>query len=328
MRRRDFITLLGSAVASWSLAAYSQQPAMPVIGYLGLETPERYASRLQAFREGLGSTGFEEGRNVTIEFRWAGGHYDLLPTLAEDLVSHHVSVIAAPGGVPGALAAKAATSTIPIVFEMGPDPIALGLVVNLNHPGGNITGATSQNAEVNPKRLELLHEVMPNAAKFGLLVNPTNPTNAQASVKLMKRTADAIGLRLEIFEAGTEHDFDRVFAEMATQRVAGLVISNDTFYATRNEQLAAASVRYAVPAVHQSRDFPAAGGLMSYGGSFAETHRQAGVYVGRILKGEKPGDLPVVLSTKVELFINLKTAKMLGLTIPLSLLGRADGVIE
>jgi putative tryptophan/tyrosine transport system substrate-binding protein len=328
MRRRDLITLLGSAVASWPLAAYAQQPAMPMIGYLGLETPERYASRLQAFREGLGSTGFEEGRTVTIEFRWAGGHYDLLPTLAEDLVGHQVSVIAAPGGVPGALAAKAATSTIPIVFEMGPDPIALGLVANLNHPGGNITGATSQNAEVNPKRLELLHEVMPNAAKFGMLVNPTNPANAQASVKLMKRTADAIGLRLEIFEASTEHDFDRVFAEMATQRVAGLVISNDNFYATRNEQLAAAAVRFAMPAVHQSRDFTAAGGLMSYGGSFAETHRQAGVYVGRILKGEKPGDLPIVLSTKVELFINLKTAKMLGLTIPLALLGRADGVIE
>jgi putative tryptophan/tyrosine transport system substrate-binding protein len=328
MRRRDLITLLGSAVASWPLAAYAQQPAMPMIGYLGLETPERYASRLRAFREGLGSTGFEEGRTVTIEFRWAGGHYDLLPTLAEDLVGHQVSVIAAPGGVPGALAAKAATSTIPIVFEMGPDPIALGLVANLNHPGGNITGATSQNAEVNPKRLELLHEVMPNAAKFGMLVNPTNPANAQASVKLMKRTADAIGLRLEIFEASTEHDFDRVFAEMATQRVAGLVISNDNFYATRNEQLAAAAVRFAMPAVHQSRDFTAAGGLMSYGGSFAETHRQAGVYVGRILKGEKPGDLPIVLSTKVELFINLKTAKMLGLTIPLALLGRADGVIE
>jgi putative tryptophan/tyrosine transport system substrate-binding protein len=328
MRRRDFITFLGSAAVTWSRAAHAQQPAMPVVGYLGLETPERYASRLRAFREGLGSTGFEEGRNVTIEFRWAGGHNDLLPTLVADLVGRQVSVIAAPGGVPGALAAKAATSTIPIVFEMGADPISLGLVANLNHPGANITGATSQNSEVNPKRLELLHQVMPTAAEFGLLVNPTSPANTQASVKLVKTAADAIGLRLQIFEASTEHDFDLVFAELAKQRVAGLVISNDIFYATRSEQLAAAAVRYAVPAVHQSRDFTAAGGLMSYGGSFTETHRQAGIYVGRILKGEKPGDLPIVLSTKVELFINLKTAKALGLTVPLALLGRADEVIE
>jgi ABC-type uncharacterized transport system substrate-binding protein len=328
MRRREFITLLGGAAATWSRAARAQQPAMPVVGYLGLETPERYASRLRAFREGLGSTGFEEGRNVTIEFRWAGGHNDLLPTLVADLVGRQVSVIAAPGGVPGALVAKAATSTIPIVFEMGGDPIALGLVANLNHPGANITGATSQNSEVNPKRLELLHQVMPTAAEFGLLVNPTSPANAQASVKLVKTAADAIGLRLQIFEASTEHDFDLVFAELAKQRVAGLVISSDIFYATRSEQLAAAAARYAVPAVHQSRDFTAAGGLMSYGGSFTETHRQAGIYVGRILKGERPGDLPIVLSTKVELFINLKTAKTLGLTIPLALLGRADEVIE
>jgi putative ABC transport system substrate-binding protein len=328
VRRRDFITFLGSAAATWSRATHAQQPVMPVVGYLGLETPERYASRLRAFREGLGSTRFEEGRNVTIEFRWAGGHNDLLPTLVADLVGRQVSVIAAPGGAPGALAAKAATSTIPIVFEMGADPIALGLVANLNHPGANTTGATSQNSGVNPKRLELLHQVIPTAAEFGLLVNPTSPANAQASVKLVKTAADAVGLRLQIFEASTEHDFDLVFAELAKQRVAGLVISNDIFYATRSEQLAAAATRYAVPAVHQSRDFTAAGGLMSYGGSFTETHRQAGIYVGRILKGEKPGDLPIVLSTKVEFFINLKTAKALGLTIPLALLGRADEVIE
>ena len=317
MRRREFVTVLGGA-AAWPLAARAQQPMMPVVGYIGLETPERYASRLRAFREGLGSTGFEEGRNVTIEFRWAGGHNDLLPTLVADLVGRKVSVIAAPGGIQGALAVKAATSTIPIVFEMGGDPIALGLVTNLNHPGGHITGATSQNVEVNPKRLELLHEVMPSAAEFGLLVNPTNPASTEASIKPVKTAADTLGLRLKIFEASTERDFDLVFAELAKQRVAGLVIISETFFATRSEKLAAAAVRYAVPAVLQSREFTAAGGLMSYGGSFTETHRQAGVYVGRILKGEKPGDLPIVLSTKMELFINLKTAKALGLTIPLA----------
>jgi len=317
MRRREFIATLGSAVA-WPLLVRAQQPTMPVIGYIGLETPERYASRLRAFREGLGSTGFEENRNVTIEFRWAGGHNDLLPTLVADLVGRKVSVIAAPGDIQGALAVKAATSTIPIVFEMGGDPIALGLVTNLNHPGGHITGATSQNVEVNPKRLELLHEVMPSAAEFGLLVNPTNPASTEASIKPVKTAADTLGLRLKIFEASTERDFDLVFAELAKQRVAGLVIISETFFATRSEKLAAAAVRYAVPAVLQSREFTAAGGLMSYGGSFTETHRQAGVYVGRILKGEKPGDLPIVLSTKMELFINLKTAKALGLTIPLA----------
>jgi putative ABC transport system substrate-binding protein len=317
MRRREFIATLGSAVA-WPLLVRAQQPTMPVIGYIGLETPERYASRLRAFREGLGSTGFEESRNVTIGFRWAGGHNDLLPTLVADLVGRKVSVIAAPGGIQGVLAVKAATSTIPIVFEMGGDPIALGLVTNLNHPGGNITGATSQNVEVNPKRLELLHEVMPTAAEFGLLVNPTNPAAAEASINVVKTAADALGLRLQIFEASTERDFDIVFAELAKQRVPGLVISSEAFFATRSEKLAAAAARYAVRAVLQSREFTAAGGLMSYGGSFAETHRQAGVYVGRILNGEKPGDLPIVLSTKMELFINLKTAKALGLTIPLA----------
>jgi putative ABC transport system substrate-binding protein len=328
MRRREFITLVGCAVAAWPLAARAQQPAMPAIGYLGLETPEQYASRLRAFREGLASTGFEEGRNVTIEFRWAEGRNDRVPKLVADLVGRKVSVIAAPGGAPGSLAAKAATSTIPIVFEMGADPIALGLVENLNHPGGNITGATSLNTEVNPKRLELLHEVMPAATTFGLLVNPTSPANAQASAKLVKTAANDLALELQVFEASTERDFDTIFAALAKQRVAGLVISNDIFYATRSEQLAAAALRYAVPAIHESRDFTAAGGLMGYGGSFTEAHKQAGVYVGRILKGEKPGDLPIVLSTKVELFINLKTAKILRLTIPLALLGRADGVIE
>jgi putative tryptophan/tyrosine transport system substrate-binding protein len=328
VRRREFFRLVGGGVVGWPLVARAQQPAMPVIGYLGLETPERYGSRLRAFREGLASTGFEEGRNVTIEFRWAGGHNDLLPTLIADFVGRPVNVIAAPGGIQGAVAARAVTSTIPIVFEMGADPVALGLVTNLNHPGGNITGTTSLNSVVNPKRLELLHEVMPAAVEVGLLVNPTSPVNAQAAIELMKAAADAIGLRLHVFEASTEREFDNLFIELVKQRVAGLVIANDIFYATRNEQLASAAVRYSVPAIGESRDFTVAGGLMSYGGSITDAHRQAGVYVGRVLKGEKPGDLPIVLSTKVELFINLKTAKTLGLTIPLALLARADEVIE
>jgi putative ABC transport system substrate-binding protein len=216
---------------------------MPVIGYLGLETPDRYTSRLRAFREGLASAGFEEGRNVAIEFRWADGHNERVPALVADLVGRHVSVIAAPGGPPGALAAKAATSTIPIVFEMGADPTALGLVPNLNHPGGNLTGATSLNLEVNPKRVELLHEVMPAATGFGLLVNPTSPANAHAVAKMVKAAADTLGLQGQIFEASTERDFDAVFAALVSQHLGGLVISNDIFYATRGEQLAVAALR-------------------------------------------------------------------------------------
>jgi putative ABC transport system substrate-binding protein len=327
MRRRDFIGMLGAA-ATWPVAARAQQPALPVVGYLGLETPELYASRLRAFREGLSSTGYEENRNLTIEYRWSEGQYDRLPALVADLVRRGVAVIAVPGGVPGALAAKAATSTIPIVFEMGADPVALGLVASLNQPGGNITGATSLSGEVNPKRLELLHEVVPAATIFGLLVNPTNPANAQPSIRLVKAAADALGLQIQILNAGTEDDFDAAFATLVRLRAGGLVISNDTFYVTRYEQLAAPSIRYAMPTISQSRDFTKAGGLMSYSGSYTETHRQAGIYVGRILKGEKPSDLPVVRATQVEFSINLRTAKTLSLTIPLSLLGRADEVIE
>ena len=328
MRRREFITLLGGAAATWPLGARAQNTAMPVVGYLGLETPDLYASRLRAFREGLGTTGYEEGRNVTIEYRWAEGHNERVPALVADLVHRQVALIVTPGGVPGALAAKAATSTIPIVFEMGADPVALGLVASLNQPGGNITGATLLSAEVNPKRLELLHEVVPTATVFGLLINPTSFVNAQASTKLAKAAADALGLQLQILDASTEDDIGVAYATLVKLRARGLVISNDTFYATRQEQLAAASLRYAVPAISQSREFTAAGGLMSYSGSFTETHRQAGVYTGRILKGEKPADLPVVRSAQVELSINLKTAKKLGLKMPLALLGRADEVIE
>ena len=326
MRRRDFMSMLGGATA-WPLAARAQQ-ATPTIGYLGLETAELFASRLRAFREGLSSTGYEEGRNVTIQYRWAEGHNERVSALVADLVDRHVAVIAAPGGVPGAVAAKAATTAIPIVFEMGADPVALGLVESLNHPGGNVTGATSLSGEVLPKRLDLLHEVVPSATIFGLLVNPTNPANAQPSIKLAQAAADALRLHLEILYAGKEDDIDAVFATLVKLGAGGMVISNDTFYVTHQEQLAAASIHYAMPAISSSREFTAAGGLMSYSGSFAETHRLAGVYTGRILKGEKPADLPVVRATQVEFFINLKAAKALGLNIPLALLGRADEVIE
>jgi putative ABC transport system substrate-binding protein len=327
MRRREFITLLGGAAVGWPLAARAQQPAMPVIGYLGPESPAVFASRVRAFRQGLGETGYAEGRNVAIEFRWAEGQHNRLSALAADLVGRQVAVIVAPGGAPGALAAKSATTTIPIVFEMGADPIAIGLVGNLNRPGGNLTGVSSLNVQVTPKRLEILHEAVPTAAEVAVLVNPTSPT-ADSQLRNLQAAARALGLQLHVLHASTERDFDTVFATLLQLRAGGLVVSSDGFFATHSEQLAALTIRHAVPAIHQSRDFTIAGGLMSYAGSFAESHRQAGVYTGRILKGERPADLPVQQVTKVELFINLKTAKALGITFPLTLLGRADEVIE
>jgi ABC-type uncharacterized transport system substrate-binding protein len=327
MRRREFITLLGGAAVGWPLAARAQQPAMPVIGYLGPESPAVFASRVRAFRQGLGETGYAEGRNVAIEFRWAEGQHNRLSALAADLVGRQVAVIVAPGGAPGALAAKSATTTIPIVFEMGADPIAIGLVGNLNRPGGNLTGVSSLNVQVTPKRLEILHEAVPTAAEVAVLVNPTSPT-ADSQLRNLQAAARALGLQLHVLHASAERDFDTVFATLLQLRAGGLVVSSDGFFATHSEQLAALTIRHAVPAIHQSRDFTIAGGLMSYAGSFAESHRQAGVYTGRILKGERPADLPVQQVTKVELFINLKTAKALGITFPLTLLGRADEVIE
>ena len=315
-------------MAAWSFAARAQQPALPVVGYLGLENPDLYASRLRAFREGLASTGYAEGRNVTIEYRWAEGHNERVQALVADLVQRHVNVIAVPGGVPGALAAKAATSTIPIVFEMGADPVALGLVARLSHPGGNVTGATSLSGEVNSKRVELLHDLVPKATVFGFLVNPTDPANAQSSIKIATAAADALGLKLQILNANKKEDFDTAFAALAKLRGGGMVIANNTFYVTRQDLLAAVSLRYSMPAISQSREFAAAGGLMGYSGSFIETHKQAGIYVGRILKGDKPADLPVFRSTRVDFYINLKTANALGITVPLPILGRADEVIE
>ena len=327
MRRRDFIIFLGSTVAMWSLRAHAQQSAMPVIGYLGAQSPAAFASRVRAFRQGLGETGYAEGRNVAIEFRWAEGQHHRLSALAADLVGRQVTVIVAPGGAPAALAAKSATTTIPIVFEMGADPIGMGLVGSLNRPGGNLTGVSSLNVEVTPKRLEILHELVPTAAVVAVLVNPTSPT-ADSQWKDLQAAARALGLQLHVLHASTEGEFDTVFVTLLQLRAGGLVVASDTFFATHSEQLAALTVRHAVPAIHQSRDFSTAGGLMSYGGNFVESHRLAGVYTGRILKGEKPADLPVQQVTKVELFINLKAAKTLGVTVPLPLLGRADEVIE
>src|ERR1700704_307964 len=327
MRRRDFIIFLGSTAAMWSLRAHAQQSAMPCIGYLGAQSPAAFASRVRAFRQGLGETGYAEGRNVAIEFRWAEGHHHRLSALAADLVGRQVTVIVAPGGAPAALAAKSATTTIPIVFEMGADPIAMGLVGSLNRPGGNLTGVSSLNVEVTPKRLEILHELVPTAAGLAVLVNPTSPT-ADSQLRNLQAAASTLGLQLHVLHASTERDFDTVFATLLRLRAGGLVVASDTFFATHSEQLAALTVRHAVPAIHQSRDFSTAGGLTSYGGSFVESHRQAGVYTGRIIKGEKPADLPVQQVTKVELFVNLKTAKTLGVTVPLPLLARADEVIE
>lgn len=327
MRRREFITLVAGAAASWPLAVHAQQRAMPVIGYLGAESPAAFASRIGAFRQGLGETGFVEGRNVAIEFRWAEGQHSRLPALAAELVGRRVDVIVAPGGAPAALAAKSATTTIPIVFEMGADPIAMGLVGSLSRPGGTLTGVTSLSVEVTPKRLEFLHQLIPTAAVIAVLVNPTSPT-ADSQLRNLRTAADSFGLQLHVLQASAERDFETVFATLVQLRAAGLVVVSDTLLGTHAEQLAALAVRHAVPAIHQSRDFTMAGGLMSYGGSFVESHRQAGIQTGRILKGDKPADLPVQQVTKLEMLINLKAAKALGVTFPPSLFGRADQVIE
>ena len=327
MKRREFITVLGGAAVAWPFAARAQQPAMPVIGYLGAESPAAFASRVRAFRQGLGETGYAEGRNVAIEFRWAEGQHNRLSALAADLVGRQVAVIVAPGGAPAALAAKSATTTIPIVFEMGADPVALGLVASLNRPGGNLTGVASLNVELSPKRLEILHELVPTATVVAVLVNPTSPTT-DSQLRNLEAAARILGLQLHVLHASTERDFDTVFETLLQLRAGGLVVASDGFFATHGEQLAALTVRHAVPAIHQSRDFTIAGGVMSYGGNFRESHRAAGVYTGRIIKGDKPADLPVQQVTKVELAINMKTAKALGLTFPITLLGRADEVIE
>jgi putative ABC transport system substrate-binding protein len=326
-RRRQFITLLGGGAAAWPLAARAQQPAMPVIGFLGSASPEAYARRLRAFHQALKEIGYVEGQNVEVEYRWAEGQNNRLPALAAELVHRQVAVIAAAGGA-SALAAKAATTTIPIVFSVAVDPVEVGLVASLNRPGGNLTGVTSLNVEVGPKLLEVLHEMVPSATNMALLVNPTNPSIAEPSSRAVQAAARALGLQLHVLHASSEREIEAAFATLVKLRVGGLVIMPDQLFLVRNEQLAALTVRHAVPSVHLFRRFAAAGGLMSYGSDDREYYRLVGTYVGRILKGEKPSDLPVQQTTKVELIINLKTARALGLSVPLPLVGRADEVIE
>jgi putative tryptophan/tyrosine transport system substrate-binding protein len=318
---------LGSA-AAWPVVARSQQPAMPVIGFLGGESPGPQASRLRAFRQGLSEIGYVEGRNVAIEYRWAEGKVDHLPALAAELVRRQVTVITTTGSTAAARAAKATTPTIPIVFEVAGDPVELGLVASLNRPGGNLTGVTSLNLELGPKLLEVFHKLVPMATTLALLDNPT-ATNAETRLSNMQGAARALGLpQLHVLHARTERDFDGAFAELVQLRAGGLVMANTTLLSTRSEVLAALTIRHLVPAISPNREFAAAGGLMSYGGSPADWHRLVGNYTGRILKGEKPADLPVQQVTKIDLVINLKTAKALGLTIPETLLATADEVIQ
>jgi putative ABC transport system substrate-binding protein len=326
MRRRDVVILIGGT-ALLPFAAHAQQ-TMPVVGYLGAESPTLFATRLKAFHDGLARAGFTEGRNLTIEYRWAEGNNTRLPALAAELAGRNVAVLAAPGSLAAALAAKKATTTIPIVFETGADPIATGLVDNLRKPGSNITGVTSLNAAVGAKRLELLHELVPARRTFALLVNPSNPKNAEETTADLTAAAKTLGCELKVLRASTETEIEGAFAELSKLQAGGLVIANETFFANRSEFIAALARRHGVPAVHQSPEFAKAGGLMSYGGSVIESHGQAGAYVGRILKGEKVGDLPVVQVTKVQMIINMRTAKALGIDVPLSMTGRADEMIE
>ncbi len=324
MKRRSFLALAGGMAAS---IAPARAQALPVIGYLGSESAERYGSRLDAFRQGLAAAGYVEGRTVAIEFRWADGQYKRLPTLARELADRQVSVIVAPGGAEVAFAAKAATTTIPIVFEMGGDPVALGVVSSLSHPGGNLTGVTSLSVEVSRKRLEFMREVRPDARLFAVALNPASPTSA-TQLKNLQVAAEALGVELVMLKASSEREFESLFTDAQQAKTGGLVFTSDPYFAFRSSQLGALAARHAVPAITQSRDFPLAGGLMSYGGDFNQSHRHSGLYAGRILHGEKPADLPVQRVTKVELVINQKAADALGLSFPPSLLASADRVIE
>ena len=328
LKRREFITLLGGAVGVWPLAAPAQQRPTPVVGYLSGGAPgPPFTTFLAAFRQGLGETGYVEGQNVAIEYRWAEGHYDRLPGLAADLVDHKVDLIAASGGDLAALAAKGATSTIPIVFTSGDDPAETGLVASLARPGGNLTGFSLLVVELHAKRLELISELVPNAKVIALLVNPNSPQTVRV-VRAMHEAARIKGVKLEVIQAVTESEIDTAFASLSRLQAGAVVQQADPFFLNRRNQLALLAVRHAVPAIYESRPFVEAGGLMSYGASFPEMYRQIGAYAGRILKGEKPADLPVMRPTKLNLVINLTAARAIGRSIPESFLVRADQVIE
>jgi len=329
VRRRDFIRLIGGAgIVAWPLASHAQSSATPVIGFLNSASPDLLADRLRAFRRGLSEAGYIEGRNVAIEYRWAENKFDQLPDLARDLVRHNVNVIATGYNLAAAQAAKAATSTIPIVFASGVDPVRTSLVASLNRPGGNITGVSILANELVPKQVEVLHELVPAATTIAALLNPTNKDSSENVSKDAQVAAKKIGVQLSVLHASTDAEIVAAFVTMRQQQVGALVIAPDSFFSSRNEVLATLALRDAVPTIGSFRSYTAAGGLMSYGGSVSDQGRQLGIYVGRILNGERAGDLPVLQITKIELAINLRTAKALGLSVPNTLIGRADEIIE
>jgi putative ABC transport system substrate-binding protein len=327
MRRRDFIKVIAVSAAGWPLAARAQQRSIPVIGFLNSASAVEWSPFVAAFRRGLSESGYVEGQNVAIEFRWAEGHYDRLPMLAADLVRIGVAVIVATGGTTSAVAAKQTTTTIPIVFSTGGDPVKQGLVASINRPGGNITGVNVLTTGLEAKRLEILHAVVPNASIIGVLINPNN-VSAEAQSIIVQDAGRTMGQKVLILHTSSERDFEAVFATMVQSRIDALIVAADPFFSSHRDQLIALTARYRIPAIYEWHEFVQAGGLMSYGSDLAEGYHQIGIYAGRVLKGEKPGDLPIVQSTKVQFAINLKTAKALGVTVPLPLLGRADEVIE